>query len=301
MFITQNFQSRRKSLLSVLILFSLSFPLITLSSTQPAKAKSNFLNCISAMDVNICVEADVSSYHLYTRSGSLTSQKVSIGSATESSCPVFGAIDTPKGRVRVEGCLSNSRPIQLQGAIKLCNSGTCRTEPITLRFPSRKMLLDKTQLASQGYQLFLDGVFFGKIKNATRAEAIAHLELTKKTYPKRKIEGYFNGQKIGYELFWDGMRVGFEPGWNREAAISNLQWNQRTYPNKRVEGVLDGQKIGYELFWDGVRVGFEPGWKREAAIANLQWNYKTYPNKKIQGFFNGKNINLPTIPNRKKK
>lgn len=243
MFTTQNSQSRRKYLLSVLTLFSLSFPLVTFSSTQPAKAESDFLQCISAMDVNICVEADVTHYHLYTRSGSLTSQKVSIGSASEPSCPVFGAMDTPKGRVRVEGCLSNSRLIQLQGAIKLCNSGTCRTEPITLKFPSRAMLPDESHLNSQGYQLFLDDVFVGKIEKVTRAEAIAHLELTKKTYPKRKIEGYFNGQKIGYELFWDGVRVGFEPGWKREAAIANLQWNYKTYPNKKVKGLFNGENV----------------------------------------------------------
>lgn len=293
MSVKNNLQSR-KSLLSVLTVFSLSVPLFSFSQAQPVKADSNFVNCISQAGVNICVEADTSYYHLYTKSGSVTSPKVSIDGGDH--CPVFGAINTANGQIRVEGCTSYFRPPQLQGAIQICNSGACKTEPITLNFPNRTMLSDDRFIGAKGYQLYLDGAKIGTIEKATRQEAINHLELTKKTYPNKKIEGYFNGQKIGYELFWNGTRVGFEPSWNREKAIANLQQNKQAYPNKRVEGVLDGQKIGYELFWNGTRVGFEPSWNSQQAIANLQWNQKTYPNKKVKALLNGESVNLPSIP-----
>jgi hypothetical protein len=294
MFVTNN-PKNRKSLLSVITFFSLSAPLFTFSQAQPAKADSNFINCISQAGVDICVEADTSYYNLYTKSGSVTSQKVSIDSGEN--CPVFGAIETANSQIRVEGCtLLFSRTQQLQGTIKICKSGECKTEPITLNFPNRTMLSDDRFLGTKGYHLYLDGAFAGKVEKVTREEAINHLELTKKTYPNKKIEGYFNGQKIGYELFWNGVRVGFEPSWNSQQAIANLQQNKQAYPNKRVEGVLNGQKIGYELFWDGVRVGFEPNWNSQQAIANFQWNQKTYPNKKVKALLNGQSVSLPSIP-----
>lgn len=289
----KNIQSR-KSLLSVITLLSLGAPLFTFSQAQPAKANNNFVNCISQAEVNICVEADKSYYNLYTKSGSVTSQKVSIDGGDH--CPVFGDINTANGQIRVEGCTKYYRPPQLQGAIQICNSGACKTEPITLNFPNRTMSSDDRFIGAKGYQLYLDGALVGTIEKATREDAIYHLELTKKTYPNKKIEGYFNGQKIGYELFWNGARVGFEPSWNREQAIANLLQNKQAYPNKRVEGILDGQKIGYELFWDGVRVGFEPSWNSQQAIANLQWNQKTYPNTKVKALLNGESVNLPSIP-----
>lgn len=293
MFVTNNLKNR-KSLLSVITFLSLGAPLFTFSQAQTAKANSNFVNCISQAGVDICVEADKSYYNLYTKSGSVTSQKVSIDGGEH--CPVFGAMDTANSQLRVEGCTSYFRPPQLKGAVQICNSGACKTEPITLNFPNRTMSSDDRFVGAKGYQLYLDGTFIGTMEKATRQEAITHLELTKKTYPNKKIEGYFNGQKIGYELFWNGVRVGFEPSWDTEQAIANLQQNKQAYPNKRVEGILNGKKIGYELFWDGVRVGFEPTWNREQAIANLQWNQKTYPNTKVKALLNGENVYLPSIP-----
>jgi hypothetical protein len=240
MFVTNN-PKNRKSLLSVITFLSLSAPLFTFSQAQPAKADSNFINCISQAGVDICVEADTSYYNLYTKSGSVTSQKVSIDGGDH--CPVFGAIETANSQIRVEGCTSLSRPPQLQGTIKICKSGACKTEPITLNFPNRTMLSDDRFIGAQGYHLYLDGAFAGKVEKVTLQEAINHLELTKKTYPNKKIEGYFNGQKIGYELFWNGMRVGFEPSWNSQQARANLQRNQKTYPNKKVKALLNGQSV----------------------------------------------------------
>ncbi|MFN6439591.1 MAG: hypothetical protein RMY35_022195 [Nostoc sp. DedSLP01] len=140
------------------------------------------------------------------------------------------------------------------------------------------------------YQLFWDGVQVGMEPSWTLQQAIANLEFNKKSYPNKKVEGLFNGQKVGYELLWDGVRVGFEPGWTLQQAIANLEFNKKSYPNKKVEGLFNGQKVGYELLWDGVRVGFEPGWTLQQAIANLEFNKQSYPNKKVEGLFNGKQL-----------
>ncbi|MBW4574352.1 MAG: hypothetical protein KME08_03620 [Aphanothece sp. CMT-3BRIN-NPC111] len=144
------------------------------------------------------------------------------------------------------------------------------------------------------YQLFLDGVRVRYELDWTREQAIANLELNKKNYPQKKVEGLFNGKKVGYELFWNKVRVGFEPSWTREQAVANLEFNKKSYPQKKVEGVFNGKKVGYELFWDDARVGFEPSWTREQAIDNLNLNHESYPQKKVDGCFNGEKLYLPS-------
>ncbi|MBW4537776.1 MAG: hypothetical protein KME43_01380 [Myxacorys chilensis ATA2-1-KO14] len=288
------FLKSRKSL-AVFALLNISIPLFTLVGARAAHADSNFIQCVPAMGINVCVEANTSDYSLYTQSGSLTSQKVAL--PVEGGCPVFGGMDTAKGRLRVEGCVTPySRPPQLQGVAQVCNAGNCQREAITLNFPNRTMLSDDRHLGAKGYEYYLDGELVARSPSWSRRDSVTHLELAKKTYPNRKVEGYFDGQKIGYELFWDGVRVGFEPSWSREQAIANLQQNKKAYPNKRVEGILNGQKVGYELFWGGLRVGFEPNWNQEQAIANLQWNKKAYPNKSVYALLNGETVYLPSIP-----
>ncbi|WP_181256590.1 hypothetical protein [Merismopedia glauca] len=97
--------------------------------------------------------------------------------------------------------------------------------------------------SSKGYQLFWDGVQVGSEPSWTLQQAIDNLEFNKRSYPNKKVEGLFNGQKVGYELYWDDVRVGFEPSWTREQAIANLQSNRQAYPNKKVAGLFYGEPL----------------------------------------------------------
>jgi hypothetical protein len=275
-----------KSLRS-LVLLGMSVPISAITWMQTARADT-LPQCVPAVGVSVCVRANPASYLLYTQIGEIASQPVSVGN--EGGCPVFGAMHTANGYVRVEGCITpGSTPPQLKGAAKICNSSDCRQAPVTLTFPNVSLSSGQSQV--KGFELYLDGVRVMFVPATyTRQEIVEFLELAKRSLPDRKVEGYLDGKKIGYELFWDGVRIGFEPSWTRQQAIDNLQANKNAYPSKRVEGTLDGQKLGYELFWDGIRIGFEPSWTRQQAIDNLQWNKNAYPSKRVEGTLDGQKV-----------
>jgi hypothetical protein len=281
------------SSLEILIMTHSAFLILALTSIvagsvvfpSSAKADAPEAQCTQALGINVCANLQPTGYELYARSQSVTSQKTLL--PPEGGCPVV-AINTPSGRFRVEGCFEPGATPKLQGAVQ--QVGTAQRQAFSLTLPKGYFLSNDGHLAEKGYTYYLDGVRIANSPNWSRQDAIAHLEMAKKTYPNQKVEGYFEGQKIGYELFWDGVRVGFEPSWTMQQAINNLQQNKKAYSNKRVEGVLNGQKVGYELFWNGVRVGFEPNWTKQQAIDNLRWNKRTYPNQTVSGLFNGESI-----------
>lgn len=277
----------RHAVLKATALLSISVPVLTLSAPQAAQADAPQAQCTQALGINICadIQEPPVAYGLYAQSNNITSERTLL--PPEGGCPVF-TINAPSGRFRVEGCFKPGAPATLEGAVK--RIGTTQQQAFSLNFPDGHFLGDDRHLGEKGYAYYLDGVQVATEPKWSRQDAITHLELAKKTYPNRQVEGYFDGRKLGYELFWDGVRVGFEPSWSIAQAIDNLQQNKKAYPEKRVEGVLNGRKIGYELFWNGVRVGFEPGWTKQQAIDNLRWNKQTYPNKNVTGLFNGEPI-----------
>jgi hypothetical protein len=275
----------RNSVFKAAALLSMSLPLLTLAP-QAAHADAPQAQCTQALGINVCANVQLLGYDLYAQSETVTSEKTLL--PPEGGCPVF-AINAPSGRFRVEGCfVGSSLTPKLQGAVT--RLGTNQQQAFMLNLPKGYFQSDDRHLGEQGYAFYLDGVEVAAAPNWSRQDAVTHLELAKKTYPNRKVEGYFKGEKIGYELFWDGVRVGFEPSWTEQQAIDNLQQNKKAYPEKRVEGMLNGHKVGYELFWNGVRVGFEPGWTKLQGIDNLRWNKQTYPNQTVSGLYNGEEI-----------
>jgi TolB-like protein len=102
-----------------------------------------------------------------------------------------------------------------------------------------------------GYQLLWDGKVVGYESKWTRKEAIKNLLWNIHQYPEKKVEGFYNGEKLpaddlekkGYILLWDGQLVGYEPNWTRQQALENLLWNIQKYPNKKVEGFYNGEKL----------------------------------------------------------
>ncbi|MGF1937202.1 MAG: hypothetical protein RM347_022935 [Nostoc sp. ChiQUE02] len=289
-----------KSLLQVVALISTSLPLLTMTFGKPAMAESaSNRHCIDVANVGVCAEEKGAGYELYAQFGPLTSQKQYIG--RDGGCATFGTISVAGSHAQVKGCIKGS-PVRFEGKAEACGVSKCKSKDFALNLPSGtgsptnpSQAPVKAPAEIGKFELLWDGVRVGTEPSWTREQAIATLEWNKKTYPNKKIEGLFNGQKVGYELIWDGVRVGFEPSWTREQAIANLEDNKKGYPNKKIEGLFNGQKVGYELIWDGVRVGFEPSWTREQAIANLEDNKKGYPNKKIEGLFNGQKVGYELI------
>jgi hypothetical protein len=270
----------------LITLLSFSAPTVALSATPATPSQAPPNDCITALDVKVCTKLQTYGYGLTSQLGTQTSPTFLL--KPEDKCPVFGAMNTPKGDVRVEACfVSNSLIPKLQGVVRISKAGAVQQQAFIWSLPRGYFLSDDTHLGVKGYEFYLDDVRVAPPQKATLQEAIAHLEAAKKTYPNRKVDGYYDGQKIGYELFWNGVRVGYEPSWNRQQAIDNLQFNKKMNPDTRVAGTLNGEKIGYELFWNGLRVGFEPGWTQQQANSNLQWNQQSYRDTTVIGLFNG--------------
>ncbi|MBG1245261.1 hypothetical protein [Nostoc sp. NZL] len=289
----EKFMSRKPlGLLAALI--SVGVPLFSLNFAQPAMAQDK-ANCIDVKGVGVCVEEKGAGYEFYAKLGPITSQKQYIG--RDGGCATFGTVDFAGSYAQVQGCVKGS-PLRFEGKAEACAFRRCKGDNFAINLPnSGNTASQPTQNpnALGKYQLFWDGVQVGMEPSWTLQQAIANLEFNKKSYPDKKVEGLFNGQKVGYELIWDGTRVGFEPGWTLQQAIANLEFNKKSYPDKKVEGLFNGQKVGYELIWDGTRVGFEPGWTLQQAIANLEFNKKSYPDKKVEGLFNGQKVGYELI------
>lgn len=116
---------------------------------------------------------------------------------------------------------------------------------------SRPVLTPAPDVEKTGYQLFWDGKRMGHEPNWTRQQAVKNLLWNTYHYPEKKVEGFYNGErllaneeeKVGYLLFWNGELVGYEPNWTRKQAIENLLWNIQQYPEKKVEGFYNGEKL----------------------------------------------------------
>ncbi|NDJ19506.1 hypothetical protein [Myxacorys almedinensis] len=292
-------------------LASFSLPILALAIAGSARAANDNVKCID-MPVDfpgnpqVCAEKRGQGYDIYaTLAGIATSQKQYVGA--DGVEVTLGTIDVAGNRAQVRGGVKRG-PLRLETKTDACYSffGVSKCAPtksVTLKLPvswdaapsTPPPSTPSTPTAAKGsYQLFWDGQQVGHDPAWTRQQAIENLEWNKKTYPDKKVEGLFNGEKVGYELIMDGKRVGFEPGWNRQQAIDNLEWNKQTYPNIKVEGLLNGRKVGYELIMDGNRAGFAPGWNRQQAIDNLEWNKQTYPNMRVEGLFDGENLEART-------
>ncbi len=141
-----------------------------------------------------------------------------------------------------------------------------------------------------GYELYWDGERVGFETGWSLPQGRANCQWNKEHHPDKKVECFYDGQRVGYELYWDNERVGFEPNWSQSRGKANCQWNKEQYPDKTVECSFDGQRLGYELYRDGERVGYEPTWSLDQARANCEWNDKTYPEKKVVCLSEGQRV-----------
>jgi len=152
-----------------------------------------------------------------------------------------------------------------------------------------------------GYALYWNGNRAGYAPGWSLASAKNNCQWNKSTYPKKKVECYYNGKKIGYELYWDGVRVGYAPKWNYTSAKNNCQWNKDNYPSKKVECFHDGMPVGYSLYWNGQRVGFAPKWSYNSAKNNCQWNKNhAHSNVKVECMYRGRHVGYELFWNGKR-